>query len=173
MDLVSIIQQKTVRNKMSRLRGIVFMVVALGLLAGCTATSTISSVQSGATIDIKESKQSAVPRTESFDATSFGNYEFRAQSAGLEPFYGLLPLKFNGGYLALDILFFAPAAFFNLREVFSFYDFDIEKKVVKYRKKESDEWTIYTPLDSEAARAKTFFLKSAPPPAAAPSPEHP
>ena len=57
----------------------------------------------------------------------------------------------------MDILFFAPAAFFNLREVFPFYEFDIEKRVVKYRFKETDEWNVYTPLEAEANRAREFF----------------
>jgi hypothetical protein len=127
------------------------------LLSACAATTTISATQSGAIIDVKSSQQTSTPRTESFQTTSFGNYEFCAKSAGNDPFYGILPLKFNGGYLALDILFFAPAAFFNLREVHSFYDFDLEKRVVKYRQKDGEEWKIYVPLEADAARAKEFF----------------
>ena len=133
---------------------IVFLV---GILSGCAATSNLSATQAGATIDVKTSTKASSPRTESFNATSFGNYEFRAQAAGHEPFFGILPLKFNGGYLALDILLFAPAALFNLREVEPFYKFDIEKKVVKFRTKESDEWSTYVPLEAEAARARDFF----------------
>ncbi len=71
--------------------------------------------------------------------------------------YGLVPLKFNGGYLATDILFFAPAMFFNLREVFPYYQFDLESNEVRYKKKESDEWTIYKPKVEEVERAKTYF----------------
>jgi hypothetical protein len=70
---------------------------------------------------------------------------------------GFLPLKFNGGYLAADILFFAPAAFFNLREAFPFYEFDIEKQVVKFRKQQDEEWASYEPSPAEVSRAKMFF----------------
>jgi hypothetical protein len=52
----------------------------------------------------KKSELSTAPRTETFNTTTFGNYEFRADTPSHEPLYGLLPLKFNGGYLALDIL---------------------------------------------------------------------
>jgi hypothetical protein len=133
------------------------VVLAISLLSGCAATTTINATQSGASIDVKSSPQASIPRTETYSTTSFGNYEFRAQSAGLDPFYGILPLKFNGGYLALDILFFAPAAFFNLREVYPFYEFDLEKKHVKFRSKEDEEWTVYVPLEAEASRSKDLY----------------
>jgi hypothetical protein len=74
----------------------------------------------------------------------------------------LLPLKFHGGYLALDILFFAPAAFFNLRGVFPYYEFDSEKHELKYRQKETDTWVTYHPSDDETARAKQYFEKHPP-----------
>ena len=142
---------------MGRFRSTAGVAVLLTFLCGCAATTTISAIQEGAIIDIKSSEQATVPRTESYKATSFGNYEFRAKAGSDTPLFGILPLKFNGGYLALDILFFAPAAFFNLREVFPFYDFDIEKRVLKYRFKETDEWNVYTPLEAEANRAREFF----------------
>jgi hypothetical protein len=91
------------------------------------------------------------------ESSTYPTYEFRAQLAGLDPFFGVLPLRFNGGYLAADILFFAPAAFFNLREVFPYYDIDLEKRVVRYRLNEGEEWRIYHPREAEAARAKEFF----------------
>ncbi|MEX8520939.1 MAG: hypothetical protein AB3X44_20745 [Leptothrix sp. (in: b-proteobacteria)] len=142
---------------MRRLFLAIFAVVVGLLLSACAATTTLGAAQAGATIDVKSSAQTVAPRTESYSATSFGNYEFRAQAPGHEPFYGVLPLKFNGGYLAVDILFFAPAMFFNLREVYPFYNFDVEKKVVKYRYKEGDEWSTYVPLDAEMVRAREFF----------------
>lgn len=142
---------------MPRFFSIASIAILAGLLSGCAATTTISATQANAVIDVKTSTQVAHPRTESFSTTSFGNYEFRARAEGHEPFFGILPMKFNGGYLALDILFFAPATMFNLREVYPLYEFDVEKKVVKFRKKESDEWNTFVPLEVEAARAREFF----------------
>lgn len=142
---------------MRRCLSIAFISLVLAFLSGCAATTTLSAVQSEANVDISTSKLTTIPRTESVPATSFGNYEFRAKAGTSQPFFGILPLKFNGGYLALDILFFTPAMFFNLREAFPFYEFDIEKMVVKYRHKETDEWSVYTPLQAEANRAKEFF----------------
>ncbi len=75
----------------------------------------------------------------------------------MDPMYGLVPLKFNGGYLALDILFFAPAMFFNLREVFPYYEFDSEEGVVRYRLEKDSDWTTYKPTVAEIAHAKSFF----------------
>jgi len=133
------------------------VVVLIGLLAGCAATTTLNASQGGTTIAVKESKQTTAPRTEEFGTTSFGNYEFLAESPGFEPFTGILPLKFNGGYLALDILFFAPAMFFNLREVYPYYEIDLQARVVKYKSKEDQEWHIYVPREAEVARGREFF----------------
>lgn len=35
--------------------------------------------------------------------------------------------------------------------------FDVEKKVVKFRQKDTDEWSVYTPLAKESDRARQFF----------------
>ena len=79
-------------------------------------------------------------------------------SPGFDPLYGVLPLKFNGGYLALDILFFfAPAMFFNLREGYPYYEFDMDKRVVRYKKHPSDPWVNYQPSEAESQRAKGHF----------------
>lgn len=130
------------------------VMASAAVLAGCSAMTTISTTQPGGSVTVYTSTATTVPRTESFATTSFGNYDFKAEAPGFEPFYGLLPLKFNGGYLALDILFFAPAAFFNLREVYPYYELDVEKKQVKYRKSPTDEWSVFVPLQENVVHAK-------------------
>jgi hypothetical protein len=142
---------------MKRIMILAGIVALVGLLTGCVATTTLNASQGGTTIAVKESNQATSPRTEKFGTTSFGNYEFLAESPGFEPFTGILPLKFNGGYLALDILFFAPAMFFNLREVYPYYEFDLQARVVKYKNKEDQEWHIYVPREAEVARGREFF----------------
>jgi len=137
----------------------VAVAVALGLLAGCSATTTLSAAQGGTTIYVKSSAATDSPRTETYSTTSFGNYEFRAESPGYEPLTGILPLKFNGGYLAADILFFAPAMFFNLREVFPYYEVDLEKRVIRYRQKPDQPWTEYAPTAAESARGAAHFVE--------------
>lgn len=132
---------------------IIFVPVLFMFLAGCSATTTLSVPQPDATLVISKSESFDTPRTETFSTTTFGNYEFRAEAPPHEPFFGLLPLKFNGGYLALDILFFAPATFFNLREVYRYYEIDVEQRVVRYKRKPEDEWTVYVPLEREEDRA--------------------
>jgi len=139
----------------SLLRALLLALVAL--LTGCVASTTMSTAQSGVTVALKKSQSTEVPRKETYATTSFGNIEFRAETPGYEPFTGILPLKFNGAYLALDILFFAPAMFFNLREVYPYYEFDLDKRVVKYRQKETQDWQVYTPTAAEAERGGKFF----------------
>ncbi len=140
-----------------------FAVAALlAVLAGCEATTSLTTSQPGATVEVKKGTSSAAPRSETLTTTSFGNYEFRVQAPGREPLTGVLPLRFNGGYLAADILFFAPAMFFNLREVFPYYEFDLEQGVVRYKDKNDTEWRTYTPIHAEAVRAQTYFEGQAP-----------
>lgn len=136
---------------------IFFVILGFLILAGCTATTTLSSVQPASIIDIKDAKKTGNPRSESLSTTSFGNYEFKISNGTEKQFFGILPLKFNGGYLALDILFFAPAAFFNLREVFPYYEFDLEKSIVRYKEGMNDPWIVYSPTTTEADRAKAHF----------------
>jgi hypothetical protein len=127
--------------------------------SGCTATTNLTVAQAGSEVAVKKTTSTAVPRSETLNTTSFGNYEFKATSPGLEPLSGILPLKFNGGYLAADILFFAPAMFFNLREPFAHYEFDLKQRVVRYRAKPQDAWMEYRPTPAETTRAEGFFAK--------------
>lgn len=127
------------------------------MLAGCNAMTTIRVAQPDAMLKIKEKSFASTPASDAFPATSFGQYEFKVAAPGREPFYGLLPLKFNGGYLVLDILFFAPATFFNLREVFPQYELDVEKGVIRYRQADNAEWAEIKPTPAEAERARTYF----------------
>lgn len=99
-------------------------------------------------------------QSKEFSDTSFGQYKFKAMdNSGSETFYGLLPLKFNGGYLALDILFFAPAMFFNLRSVYPQYEIAVEEGSIKYRADANDPWQEYRPTQAEQDHAKTYFMK--------------
>lgn len=138
-------------------RHFALILLAATALSGCSATTNFTSAQGGSTVTVKESTGTAIPRTESFGNTTFGNYEFKVESPGYEPLYGVLPLDLNEGYLALDILFFCPALFFNIREVFPEYEFDLEQGLVRYRKKPTEPWVEYRPTAAEAARAKKLF----------------
>ena len=129
----------------------------LALLAGCSAHTTISSPSETARINLKDVSRDQSTVQETLPTTSFGNYEFEVVDDNKMPMYGILPLKFNGGYLALDILFFAPAAFFNLREVHPYYEIDHDEGVVRYRDEKGGEWTTYTPTEEEAERARKYF----------------
>ena len=103
--------------------------VTAALLSACTATTSLRSTDPDLAIKINQDAPLVLknPVSKTYKATSFGQYRFRAEKPGMEPMYGLIPLKFNSGYLVADILFFAPAAFYNLREVYPFYEFDVEK----------------------------------------------
>jgi hypothetical protein len=132
--------------------------LALAALAsGCTTTANFAAPQQDATVEVKQTTQSNLPRAEVMHATTFGNYEFRATRPGAEPLYGRLPLRFAGGNLALDILFFAPAIFLNIREPFAFYEFDLDQRAVRFRAAEKDPWQTYRPNGVDIAKAKQVF----------------
>src|SRR3982074_510565 len=134
----------------------IFVVIAATMLGACSSLSTISSTHPGTVVSV-QGKTLDLPAKQSLKGTSFGNYEFKAVDADAPPFYGILPLKFKGGHLAADIILFAPAAFFNLREVFPFYEIDVKDGVISYKEKATDVWTEYKPKPEEAARAQNYF----------------
>ena len=146
------------------------------LLSACSTSTHISSIQAGTMVRIKgdaagnkitdggieEKVAYATPRKENFSVSTFGKYEFKAELAGQEPFYGMLPRMFHGGYLALDILFFTPAMLFNLNGVYPHYEFDVPTKTLRYREKEADNWSTYQPSVYEINRARDYFGDSSP-----------
>lgn len=138
-----------------RIRALGLALLAAAVTA-CSTVSTISSPQQGTVVSIQD-KTLNLPAQQSLKGTSFGNYEFRATNGDAAPFYGILPLKFKGGHLAADIILFAPAAFFNLREVFPYYDIDVQNGVIRYKAKSTDEWVEYKPKPEEAAHAHNYF----------------
>ncbi len=140
-------------NSIARTAGTLCLVAAL---AACSSMTTISSTNDQTRLSVKHTTP-VVPSTLTLKDTSFGNYEFKAVAPGSDPFYGILPLRFHGGRLAMDILFFAPATMFNLRGVFPFYDIDVDKGVIRYKMKASDAWMEYTPTAEERERARNFF----------------
>ncbi|MEI7037600.1 hypothetical protein [Fulvimonas yonginensis] len=125
-------------------------------LAACSTMTHISSTAPGAHLVVKH-EVPVVPSTIRMKDTSFGNYEFKAESPGHDAFYGILPLRFHGGRLAADILFFAPAAFFNLRGAFPYYEIDTDNGVIRYKVHANDPWQEYRPTTAERERAKQFF----------------
>jgi len=131
------------------------------LLSACTATTSLRASDPTLAVKINDNAPLMLkkPISKTYKATSFGQYRFRATQEGMAPMYGLIPLKFNGGYLVADILFFAPAAFYNLREVYPFYEFDVAQGVVRYKKNENDQWISYKPTAAEAERAQAYFAE--------------
>jgi len=129
-------------------------------LAACSSMTTISSTSGQTRLALKNTTPT-VPSTVKLKDTSFGNYEFKAIAPGHDPFFGILPLQFRGGRLALDILFFAPATMFNLRSVFPFYEIDAEQGVIRYKENQADAWMEYHPSAAESERARHYFGASA------------
>ncbi|CAN5453940.1 hypothetical protein BH11PSE11_BH11PSE11_02880 [soil metagenome] len=128
------------------------------MLTACSTTSRLEGAAPGTTLAIKGIERIELPRTENLASKSTGNYEFMATAPDGKKVYGLLPLKVNGGTMAMSILFFAPALFIGgFRDVFPFYQVDPEKSAIRYKMNESDAWNDYVPLAAEAKRAQDYF----------------
>ena len=127
------------------------------LLAGCAATTSLQSVHPRVDLSVQDKKLGTMPVNVELKTTTFGNYEFKAIRADGKSLYGILPLKFNGGYLAMNILLFAPASFFNLREPYPHYEFDVDQGVIKYRGAPNESWIETRPTPEEAQRARKYF----------------
>src|SRR4249919_2268070 len=109
---------QTTKGKYMQINQRLLVVGAAALLSACTSVATISSVQSGTVVSLREHAVTT-PGQQPLKSTSFTNFEFKAIEPGNDqPLYGVLPLEFRGGHLALDILFFAPGAFLNLRTAY-------------------------------------------------------
>ena len=135
---------------------IAFFIMMVFVLTGCTATTNIRAKQQGVSLKITDKSYATLPTSGEFGVTTFGNYEFVAERDGYEPLYGVLPLKFNGGYLALNILFFTPACFFNLREVYPYYDIDMDRKVIRCSK-DNINWYDEQILPEDSEQSEKYF----------------
>lgn len=127
-------------------------------LAACTTTTRLEGAQAGTTLQIVGYQDTSLPRTQEIDSKSTGQHLFMATGPDGKKMYGLLPLRVNGGTMAMSILFFAPAlAIGGFRDTFAFYEVDVEKNVLRYKSKPQENWRVYNPLDVEAERSRAAF----------------
>lgn len=143
-------------------KGLLIAPLLVATMAGCSAKTHLTSTDPNVRVAINDRTpvNLSITANRTYKTTSFGQYHFHAyQADGKEgaEMYGLMPLKFNPGYLVADILLFAPATFFNLREVFPYYEFDVDAGILRYKQKPNDPWSIYRPTEAEAERARSYF----------------
>lgn len=125
---------------------------------GCHTISKLSSVSEPVKVQIlKTTINGEIPQTGAIPWTTFGKYPVKVEKDGSEPLYAQLPLRVSGGAIALDAIFFAPAMFFNMQHPFPFYEFDVENKVIKFKRKENQEWITYHVPEDQQLRIKTQF----------------
>ena len=139
-------------------------------LGACTNDTQFVATEPNVRLSVEEHRYEKLPAEAEMYARTFGESEFKAERPGAEPFYGILPKQFSTGHLVVDILVFAPGLFFNLREVWPQYQFDVAQGVIRYREGDKDPWIDYGPSADEVERSRAYFLRHAPPPAAAPPP---
>jgi hypothetical protein len=139
------------------MKKIVIAVLCLIVLYGC-ASSRFTSKPEGARIHIAKTDISGQAPVEGrVPRTTFGKYPVKISKEGSETFYGILPLNVSSGVILLDALFFAPAAFFNVQGAFPYYEFDLERNVIKYKSSSDDNWLEYKVPGPERERAKRFY----------------
>ena len=135
----------------------VFIGLCLLLFSGCSTSNFVSKPEN-AQINIgKTNISGTAPLNGRIPRTTFGKYPVKVQKDGVAPLYGILPLHVSPAAIGLDVLIFAPATFWNVQRPFSFYEFDLEKRVIRYRDTEEEAWNEYLIREAEEARAKQFF----------------
>lgn len=143
---------------MKKAKLLILVIGAIFLMAGCTVTTNIKFTQPGVTLKIKDKAYAAGPVKDDFAVTTFGSYEFVAEKEGHEPVYGIIPLRLNGDYLLVDIIFFAPACFINLFGVYPYYEIDMDKSIIRYST-DNVNWSDLYISNEESAYAKKYYEK--------------
>ena len=156
-------EQRSMKTKLSVFlsftQPVLLIVAVLILVAGCSTEIVLSSKPDNAKLTVAKSLiNGKTPITSSIRRTTFGKYPFRIEKDGYESLYGVLPLNVNGAVIALDVLFFAPATFWNTQRAFPFYEFDLEEQVIRYKNNSEDGWKEYQITEQEKAQAKSFFV---------------
>jgi hypothetical protein len=135
-----------------------FLLLLALLVSGCTTTSHFSAVQDDVKITVgKTSINGTMPLDGTLSRTTFGRYPIKIIREGYEPIYGNLPLKVSPGIIVLDALLFAPAAFYNVQGSLPYYEFDMDKGIIRYRLDENSDWLIYSMSPEQQLASRTFF----------------
>jgi len=133
---------------------------AFAILSGCSTLTQLEGATPGTTMAIRGVARTELPREEDLSAKATGQYEFMATAPDGKKLYGLLPLSVNGGKMTMSILFFAPALFIGgFRDVLPFYQVDVEKQTLRFKRNAGDPWSEYLPLAAERERSKAYFDK--------------
>jgi len=148
------------QGKEKDMKKILVLVVCMLFCLGCSGMANFTSKPESVQIEIaKTSISGTAPTTGKVPRTTFGNYPVKVQKEGYEPLYGILPLHGSAGVIILDIILFWPVVFGNAQGPFDYYEFDLEKGLIRYKKNEKDDWQEYTITNEEKAKAKQFFKK--------------
>lgn len=128
------------------------------VLQGCTSKSTFTAVQEDVSIKIgKTDIEGELPITGDINRTTFGRYPMMISKEGYDPMYCNVPMVVSAGYIIADVLFFAPAAFFNSNGSLPFYLIDIKERTIKYKKDDSGEWIVYPIQKAESDSVQNWF----------------
>ena len=138
----------------------IFLIMVF-IVTGCSAMTNIKATTPGVSLKVKDRAYATLPVNDTFSTTSFGNYEFVVEKDGQEPLYGLLPQKFNVGYLLADLLTIPTMflLFHNLFEVYAYYDIHPDKKIIRYSE-DNITWSDKNMLPAESELAKKYYEQS-------------
>lgn len=131
---------------------------ALVLLQACSSTARFDAVQPGTRLTVGDLAPVELPHTYDLGAKATGQHEFRVETPDGKSMYGILPLKVNGGRMAVSILFFAPAlAMGGFRDAYANYKFDVERGEVLFQTGEGRDWRVHRVSEQESIRARARF----------------
>ena len=131
---------------------------ALMALQACSSMARFEAAPMPARLSIRGLQPVLLPHSFELDSKATGQHEFMVQTPQGQSLYGILPLRLNGGRMAMSILFFAPALpLGGFRDAHPNYLFDLERGEIRYQAEGSPDWRIHKVSGAESARAKAFF----------------
>lgn len=134
------------------------LALTIVLIQGCAAVTRFEAATPGTTLIVRGLERMELPKEVQLESKATGQHEFLAATPAGQRLYGILPLRVNGGTMAVSILLFAPALFIGgFRDVFPFYQLDPEAGLLRYKVDEREDWREYKPTAAESNRAKLHF----------------
>jgi hypothetical protein len=145
-------------SRYKSLLGPFVIAAALLLLQGCSTISRFETATPETTLELRGIPKANLPSDLRLDSKATGQHLFKAASATGQTLYGVLPLRVNGGRMALSIIFFAPALVLGgFRDSYAVYQVDLNAGVLRFKTAKAKDWHLYKPTDAESARAKAYF----------------
>ena len=134
------VEYRILKKRSNAMKKVVIAVLCFVVLYGCASSRFTSNPEGARTHIGKTDISGQAPVEGRVPRTTFGKYPVKISKEGSETLYGILPLHVSPAAIGLDALFLAPLAFANVQGPFPYYEFDLQRNVIKYKDSAEDNW---------------------------------